>query len=92
MREKPLQQKILNLLKNYGAYSVKQIVANKAGVPDIIFCLNGQFGAIEVKGSTGKPTKLQLYNIKRIKQSGGKAIWTNNYKHAKDFICKNFLN
>jgi Holliday junction resolvase len=86
MKEKQLQYKILKLLRLEKAYSIKQIVSNKAGVPDIVFCINGLFGAIEVKGDKGKPSELQLYNINKIKKAGGKAIICNNIKQAKELI------
>ena len=45
----------------------------KAGIPDIVGCCNGRFIGLEIKASTGKPSKLQLYVIDKIKSSGGYA-------------------
>jgi Holliday junction resolvase len=46
----------------------------KAGVPDIIACLNGRFVGIEVKRPGGIVSPLQQYNIDEIHRSGGVAF------------------
>lgn len=75
MSESKLQGKILAWLKVNGFYSVKTIVSNKKGVPDILACSpTGRFIAIEVKYGTNKASKLQDYNIKQIRECGGFAI------------------
>lgn len=50
-----------------------------AGVPDIIGCYRGRFIAFECKrDATGKPTRLQAYMMKKIKDAGGivRLIWS----------------
>lgn len=47
---------------------------NVHGIPDLLLCLKGRFVAIELKNEDGKPSALQLYNIERIKESGGEAF------------------
>lgn len=47
---------------------------NVHGIPDLLLCLKGKFIAIELKNEDGKPSALQLYNIERIKESGGEAF------------------
>jgi len=46
----------------------------KAGIPDILACVNGHFVAIELKGTNGKPTELQKYNIRRINECNGTGV------------------
>jgi Holliday junction resolvase len=46
----------------------------RAGVPDILACVNGRFVAIEVKAENGKPTELQKWNVEQIQNSGGIAL------------------
>lgn len=46
----------------------------KAGVPDLLACINGVFVAIEVKAQNGKASELQLYNVEQIRKAGGIAI------------------
>lgn len=46
-----------------------------SGVPDIIFCYNGQFGSIEVKREGKEPTKLQEKRMEEIAKVGGATFW-----------------
>lgn len=46
----------------------------QSGIPDLIYCINGRFVAIEVKKEKGKPTELQKRKIKKIIQDGGVAV------------------
>jgi Holliday junction resolvase len=46
----------------------------KAGIPDILACVNGHFVAIELKGTNGKPSELQKYNIRRINECNGTGV------------------
>lgn len=74
--EKVIQKEILDYLKEQGYYVIKVVVANVSGVPDILFCKDGKFCAVEVK-ATGKKkqvTELQKLHIEMIQASGGKAI------------------
>ena len=75
MSEQKVQAKILKWLNDKGFYTVKTIVSNKKGVPDILACSpQGRFVAIEVKYGANKASKLQEYNIQQIKKRGGFAI------------------
>ena len=71
MLESKVQTRILKELKHRGIYCYKNIVTNRKGIPDIIVCFRGRFIALEVKRQGGKPTELQIYNIKKIRESGG---------------------
>jgi len=72
MDERAIQKKCIDYLRAKGAYVVKVVNAARGGVPDIICCYKGRFYAFEVKKPTGVPTKLQLYNLAQIKDTGGK--------------------
>ena len=82
MKEQDIQKKIINYLKSIGAYSIKVIQANIAGVSDIVACVPvetqegtvGRFVAIEVKRRGNKPTKLQEHHLHLVRMSGGKAF------------------
>ena len=58
------------------------------GIPDILCCCNGNFLGIEVKAEKGSPSKLQLYHLKKIDESGGLAIllYPKDFKTFKKFI------
>jgi hypothetical protein len=80
--EKTYENKIKKFLTEQGAWFVKYWSGassdghkyTKDGVPDILCCLDGKFLGIEVKAKTGKPSKLQLYHLREIDQSGGYAV------------------
>ena len=85
-RESKIQKDIIEYLeKDRGAYVLKIVKANKAGVPDIVFCLpthtttqdgttSGQFWGIEVKRKGEVASKLQKYHLQLIRNSGGRAF------------------
>ena len=74
MTEQELQASIIKYLQAKGGYTVKVVTATKAGVPDIIACLNGKFYGIEVKIGNNKPSALQIANLKAIDKAGGIGI------------------
>ena len=76
MRENVFQKKVIEFLKEKNVYYVKYWAGSqytRSGVPDILTCIDGTFHGIELKTDVGEPTKLQLYNIAQIKDSGGQA-------------------
>ena len=46
----------------------------KAGIPDLICCINSIYFEVELKSSTGRPTELQKYNIKLTNAANGIGI------------------
>ena len=58
------------------------------GIPDILACINGYFVGIEVKAQTGKPSEIQLYNVKKINDAGGFAfvLYPSKFNEFKEFI------
>ena len=71
--EKDFENKIKAWLVSHGCYMVK-FFANgytKRGVPDILASVNGFFVGIETKAQNGRPTDLQIYNVRKIRESGG---------------------
>ncbi len=73
MTEKQFETKIKKFLESHNIWFIKIWGGGfqRAGVPDLICCVNGHFVAIELKGSNGKPTELQKYNIRKINESNG---------------------
>lgn len=86
MKESVIQKKIIDYLHSQGAWTVKTIQCNKAGVPDILASLDGKFIGLEVKTETGKPSALQLRNIKQIIRSGGVAGVVRSVEEVKKLI------
>lgn len=88
--EKAFENKIKAYLKSQNIWHVK-FFANrmtKVGVPDILACVNGRFVAIEVKAANGKPSEIQLWNIRKIKESSGIAmvLYPDQFDIFKDLI------
>jgi Holliday junction resolvase len=76
LKESAFQKKVIQFLKSKDVWHVKYWAGaqyTKQGVPDILACINGTFHGIELKTDIGQPSKLQLYNIKKIRESGGEA-------------------
>lgn len=46
----------------------------RAGIPDIVCCVNGRFLAVECKAGKGKPTALQEREMANIRAADGVAI------------------
>lgn len=88
--EKNFENKIKKFLKDNGCWYVK-FFANrmtKSGIPDLLCCVNGYFVAIEVKASNGKPSELQIYNVKKINDSCGIAIvlYPDQFEEFKSMV------
>lgn len=60
----------------------------KSGIPDILACVNGYFVGIEIKAQNGKPSELQLYHIRKIRESRGFAVvlYPSAFNEFKEFI------
>ena len=74
-REKIFERRVRKYLDSIGAWHIK-VWGNafqRSGVPDIIGCIRGKFFALEIKAEKGRPSELQLYEIRKIKESGGYA-------------------
>lgn len=89
--EKLFENKIKKLLEEHGAWFVKYWAGaafTKSGVPDILACVNGYFIGIEVKAQNGRPSELQLHNIRKIKDAGGFAfvLYPSAFDEFKQFI------
>ena len=89
MKEKSFENKVKDFLKDEGAWFVKYWSGTsstgkkftKDGITDILACVNGWFFGIELKAPTGKPSDLQLVNLKKIDDAEGFGILL----YPKDF-------
>ena len=74
-RESTLQNKVIHYLESIGAYvfNVPGTGLERKGTPDLLVCYHGKFIALEVKMSGGKPTKLQEYELAKVRKAGGVA-------------------
>lgn len=88
--EKTFENKVKKFLESQGAWHVKFFANSftKSGIPDILACVNGHFVGIEVKAQNGKPSELQMYNVRKIREAGGFAIvlYPSGFSKFKEFI------
>jgi Holliday junction resolvase len=92
--EKKVKKKVVEILKQYGAYYFYPVTGGfgASGVPDIVACCNGRFLGIEVKADAKKrgPTALQQKNLNAINATGGVAlvIDANNLDELEETVRK----
>ncbi len=55
----------------------------RAGIPDVIGCINGRFVAIECKAGKNKTTALQDRELARIQDAGGFAFIANEHNQPE---------
>ena len=88
--EKNFEMRIKRFLEDQEAYWVKYFANayTKAGIPDLLCCVNGHFVAVEVKAQTGKASPLQIYNCNRIRQTKGIAVvlYPSGFEQFKELI------
>jgi len=84
--EAKIQTEIINWLTYQGAWVVKTIATTKNGTPDILCSLKGKFIAVEVKKPGGRPTALQLVQIRKIREAGGLACVAYDLETVKDYV------
>ena len=77
--EKKVKQKVAKLLKEAGAYYFFPATGGygRSGVPDIVGCLDGKFFGIECKAGKNTTTALQELELRKIEESGGRALVVN---------------
>ena len=75
--EKNFENKVKSFLKDNGCWSLKYwggAAYTKSGIPDLLVCCKGRFMGVELKAPKGKPSDLQIYNLRQIDKAGGIAV------------------
>lgn len=88
MIEQKVQKRILAFLEEVGAYSVKLVAVNRAGVPDILVCIDGKFVGIEVKRPGKEATPLQFHHLRRIEEAGGVAFVAHGVDEVRERLVE----
>lgn len=89
--EKYIQSNLIKFLNSKeNVWSVKTIVCNKVGCPDILCCIEGKFVAIELKSKGKSPSKIQMLNIEKIRKNGGIAYVFDDLDLAIETLKKDF--
>lgn len=73
--ERDVKKKLVAALKSIGAWYCMPHGAGygRAGIPDIIACIDGRFFAFECKFGKNKPTAHQAAELRDIARAGGAA-------------------
>lgn len=60
----------------------------KAGIPDLICCINSIYFEVELKSSVGKPSELQKYNIRLTNEANGVGIilYPEGFEQFKNIV------
>lgn len=75
------QMKRLNSLPGVYCLRTHGGAFQQKGTPDIMGCAHGRFFSIESKRSAReKPSKAQLYNLKKFREAGGKTFVSHDPK------------
>jgi Holliday junction resolvase len=71
--ESKVKKRVREVLDKLGIYHFMPPANGfgRAGIPDIIACMDGHFIAIECKAGNGKTTALQDLELNRIHNAGG---------------------
>ena len=73
MKESTLQHNAIAYLRNAGAYvfNVPGTGMEQRGTADLLICHRGLFIATELKVSGETPSKLQQYELEKVRKAGG---------------------
>jgi Holliday junction resolvase-like predicted endonuclease len=86
MNEQAIQAKILFFFHQQGFVTLKNIVANRAGILDIVACSpEGRYWEIEVKTPEGLASRLQKMRVKKVIRNKGISFIAYGYE---DFLKK----
>ena len=74
--EKTFENKVKGFLKSQGCWVLKTWSngVQRSGIPDLLVCCKGTFLGVELKAANGKPSPLQLWNLRKIEESGGYGV------------------
>ena len=84
--EKNFENRVKKYLDEYGCWWLKYwggAAYTKSGVPDLLVSSDGCFLGIEVKADNGEPSLIQLYHLRKIRESGGFYFSKRTLKSSK---------
>lgn len=91
MTESQLERKVTQWCKNRGLLTYKFVSPNNRGVPDRIIISNGRILFLELKQPGKKPTKLQEYELERLRKAGCRVSWVDNWYDAETMLCGHYV-
>lgn len=95
MSERSLTARILKDLKARKCWALKVQGGSwqRAGVPDILACMEGMFVGLEIKEQGNKSSKLQQREIRLINDAGGLAVVIESWEEYLELmqLCNDAL-
>lgn len=100
MTERQLKEKVIYMIRQEfpNVFFWKTSERFTSGIPDIVGCIEGRFFAIELKAARNKPSKIQDYTLKKIREAGGHGFLAYNlsqirmfFNNFEDYTCKSHL-
>lgn len=90
MKESLFQKKVIAFIKSLPNTWIVNIWGGgfmKAGIPDLLICINGRFMALELKREGGIVSPLQERNIKLINEAGGigMVLFPDDFEKFKEY-------
>lgn len=90
MKEKTFENQVKKFLKDEGCWTLKTWSngIQRKGIPDLLVCCNGYFLGVELKNEVGKASELQLWNVQKIRESGGFAyvLYPSGFEEFKQIV------
>lgn len=86
MNGSDLTKKVIERIEELGGVAFNIVTAGKAGTPDVLAVLNGNFYGLEVKGDGDKESEAQTLVILKIIKAGGKARYVRSLDDLEDVI------
>ncbi len=87
MLEKDIERKLCDGVRALGGYAYKFTSPGNDGVPDrIVIMPGGHVQYVELKGEAGRLSKMQDFQIRRLKKLGCKVIVVRGIKGVNAFL------
>jgi Holliday junction resolvase len=86
MLESKIQANIIKLFNKHGWVVLKIIKCNMNGISDLILFKDGKTLFIEVKSDIGKPSPMQLFRQKQLRQQGFTYEIINSLEQCSNLI------
>lgn len=87
MLEKDIERKLCDGVRALGGYAYKFTSPGNVGVPDrMVIMPGGRVQYVELKGEAGKLSKMQDFQIRRLKRLGCKVVVVRGMEGVKAFL------
>lgn len=86
MKESAIESALVRHAKKLGIYTTKFTSPSRRGVPDRIFIYKGVVLFLELKAPGGKPTKLQMHEMRELGGQGANVMWTDNLELGRKLL------